>query len=88
MISPYVVLCGQKLNNISSVYAIVGSHTYQVNSITDAIDICFCSVKVFQKPFSRVSSHVWQFLERYVYGFAVPNLSASVSQVIDKLRQL
>lgn len=88
ILQPYVVINGPTLNSIHSSYVILGDLTYQVPTATLAVDICFQCMKVFHMKFSHVSSHVWQFLERQVYGFEVKNLYTCVATLIDKLQKL
>lgn len=87
-VAPYVVIFGPNLSNISSAYTVIGQHTYEVATPLDAVNLCFQSVKVFRKEFSNICNHVWQFLERHLYNFDVPNPYGAVSQVIDKLSQV
>lgn len=85
---PYVVIHGANINSITAAYVIIGNHTYQVASPSKAIDLCFQSVKVFQKDFSHICNHVWQFLEREIFQFHVPNILGTVAEVINQLQQI
>ena len=87
IVQPYVVINGTSIDNIVSAYVIVEDHTYQLATASAAVDVCFQIVKVFKKNISSVSNHVWQFLEKQVYDFQVPNLSRSISMLIDKLNR-
>ena len=87
-LQPYIVISGASLDTITSAYVIVENVMYQVVSPVQAVDICFQFVKVLHKGFSHVSKHVWQFLEREVYGFPVPDLYKGVSELIENLRKV
>ncbi|XP_033220791.1 uncharacterized protein LOC117175232 isoform X2 [Belonocnema kinseyi] len=86
-VQPYIVINGPTLDSITSSYVVIGDIVYQAPTILAAVDICFQSIKVLHDKFSHVSHHIWQFLEREIYGFDVPNIYACVASLIDKLRK-
>lgn len=87
IVKPYVIINGPSLDNIISAYVVIDDHMYQIPSPLLAVDICFQCVKLFGDSFSQISSHVWQYLERSVYGFDVPNPCGAVSTLEQKLFQ-
>lgn len=84
---PYIVINGVDISNTTSWYVISGNHTYQVATPSQAVDLCFQFVKVFQKQFSHVCSHVWQLIEREIYKFEIPSLYGAVAHVVNQLNQ-
>ena len=73
-IDSYIVIYGPTLENVSAAYVVKGDVTYQASNVNLAVDICFQSMKVFDKKFSHVFAHVWQLTEHVVYGFQLQNM--------------
>lgn len=85
---PYVVIHGQDLHQIRSCYIIVGNHMYQVKSCTDAVNICYQITKTLFNNYSLINNHVWQFIEREVYGNSETKVCSATLKVIEGLNDI
>lgn len=85
---PYVVINGPSLSEIKSAYVILDDVVYQVTTTLSAMEILFESMKVFGKTYPRLCNHVWQYLEKAVYGFEVIDTFAVVSQLTEQVSSI
>ena len=87
VIQPYVVICGQSLSEIKTAFVIVEPLRYQVNSVSEAINVCFQVMKIFEEPYSQICNHLWEFIEKKVYGFVVNDAYVGVTWLIEQLNR-
>lgn len=79
---PYAVICGESLNDIKYSFFIVGTIDHQISTHLAAVDLVSKYFKALQKDFSRISNHVWYYIESQVYDF-----SRTVSGMIEELNK-
>ena len=86
VLEPYVAIIGSSLSNIIASYVVIQNQTYQVNSPTQAVDICFQFVRVFHSKFSHMCNHVWQFIEKEAYDMtSTSTMYKGVSELIESI---
>lgn len=88
---PIPVLVGP-INNIQSVYVYVNealdSSVYVVNSVLHAIDLTFKLFFALQCKFSEKADHLWNFIQKGLYGIDLPIGSKCSRQTLDLLGQV
>ena len=87
VIRPYVVICGQSLSEIKTAFVIAEPLRYQVSSVSEAISVCFQLMKIFQEPYSKICNHLWEFIEKRIYGFDLKDPHAGVIGLIELLNR-
>ncbi|KAJ8684751.1 hypothetical protein QAD02_020544 [Eretmocerus hayati] len=65
-VQPYIIIVG-KLKDITDIFVNVDDTMYQVDSVLDAIDICFQAFFVFQLKYPYDSQHLWLMIQRGLY---------------------
>ena len=84
---PYIVICGQSLADIKHAFVVAEPIKYQLTTPSDAINICFQLMKIFNQPYSSICNHVWELLEKQIYGFDVKSPFGNVTTLIEKLNE-
>ena len=77
----YLVIFGQKLYDIKTIYVVVDTCRLKCDSFILVVDICFKIFKVFGKKFPKTTAHVWEALEKELY-FIDSSLHAGVGDLI------
>ena len=66
-LGPYIVIFGQKLYDINTIYVVVGTFRLKCDSLILAVDLCFKIFKALGKKFPKTTAHVWEALEKELY---------------------
>lgn len=83
----YIVYFGCSLSLVTECYVIIGKHSYKVNSIVDAVNVCFQAMQVLGKEVPRACNHVWLFLHKKIYDINVRSSFANVTAVLEELKK-
>lgn len=69
-VQPYIIIVGNKeKHDVDSIYLIINDNEYAMNSLLNAIDICFKAYHVFNALYTSQSEHIWQTIQIGVYKF-------------------
>lgn len=66
---PLIVLQGPSKTDIKSVYVSIASLLYPVDSVVQALDVCFKLFHALHASYPLDSCHIWVMLQRAVYKF-------------------
>lgn len=81
LISFHVTCIGKEMNALLY-YLRIGSKLYRVQSLIDAVSMCFKIGYLFGERFPVASMPVWQFLKECIYEMDAPILYASVRSLL------
>lgn len=69
-VQPYIIVAGS-FENITNRYIIVNDITYELPTITRAVDTCFKIIWALYLEYPSACLPVWQFLQRAIYKIPV-----------------
>lgn len=88
-VQPYIILVG-KLEKIQEIYFCLDSTLFQLNTVLEAIDVCFKAFFVFQLHYPVDSQHIWFLIQRGIYEIVTKQdvIFPSIEFVMSKLTRL
>lgn len=83
--NPYfVAVNGKSLCNYEGIYVYIGDRVIAASSLASAVALCLQYVKILQKQYPRICNHIYWFLEKVVYGFAIGDIPSSITKLIQE----
>lgn len=76
---PYIVAVGP-LSKPSKVFVVIREARFEYKDILEGVDICFKASIALHK-WSKLSNHLWSFLQKYVYNLESNQSSAFVQHI-------
>lgn len=86
-VQPYVIIESPTIQEIHKAYVVIDCIRYEFDSVRRAIDICFKSFHVMNAKYPLPSSHIWQLIQKCVYGISTPS-DIIIPQIVALTEQL
>ncbi|XP_066594187.1 uncharacterized protein [Prorops nasuta] len=67
-VQPFIIIIGPTLTDIESIYVCLDDIIYKLESVLQAVDICFKIFHVFNLKYPPESEHIWQLVQLYIYN--------------------
>ncbi|XP_033222789.1 uncharacterized protein LOC117176643 [Belonocnema kinseyi] len=66
-LQPFIIAVGNTFETIDSVYVYVDGMRYLMDSIVQAVDVCFKIYQALNAAYPTTGQQIWNFIQRYVY---------------------
>ena len=67
-LQPFIIVIGNTIDSIESIYVYVDGTRYLMESILQAIDVCFKLYQALDAEYPTTGLNLWNFIQRYVFN--------------------
>lgn len=88
-LQPYIIFVGS-YDSVEEIYVSLDDVLYKVNSMIEAIDVCFKIFHVFEVNYPVSSEHLWLLIQQGIYKFTTKwdSVITNIEFLLNKLEKL